>query len=155
MKNDRSSGKGRACGWCSHLVERQLAGAKAIMNCVILQPSYIPWRGYFHQIQKADVFVFYDDVQFDKGGWRNRNRIKSANGSMWITIPVNVSLGMPINEVPIDWRHAWAKKHRAQIEQSYRKAPHFSAYEPLLNELYSSHDELLADFTINSTVTLA
>src|SRR5580698_9658355 len=58
------------------------------MNCVILQPSYIPWRGYFHQIQKADLFIFYDDVNFDKDGWRNRNRIKTAQGTKWLTIPV-------------------------------------------------------------------
>ena len=51
------------------------------MKCVILQPSYIPWRGYFHQIRNADVFIFYDDVSFDKDGWRNRNRIKTAQAA--------------------------------------------------------------------------
>ena len=51
------------------------------MKCVILQPSYIPWRGYFHQIHKADVFVFYDDVQYDDWGWRNRNRIKTEGAA--------------------------------------------------------------------------
>ena len=50
------------------------------MKCVILQPSYIPWRGYFHQIEKADLFVFYDDVQYDDRGWRNRNRVKTEQG---------------------------------------------------------------------------
>jgi hypothetical protein len=59
------------------------------MNVVILQPSYIPWRGYFHQISKADLFIFYDDVQYDKHGWRNRNQIKTAQGKQWITIPVH------------------------------------------------------------------
>ena len=58
------------------------------MNCSIIQPSYIPWRGYFHSIQKADVFVFYDDVQYDKHGWRNRNRIKTADGARWLTVPL-------------------------------------------------------------------
>ena len=58
------------------------------MKCVILQPSYIPWRGFFHQVQKADVFVFYDDAQYDDRGWRNRNRIKTASGTQWLTIPV-------------------------------------------------------------------
>ena len=77
------------------------------MNCVILQPSYIPWRGYFHQIQKADLFVFYDDVQYDKRGWRNRNRIKTSDGLRWLTIPVH-SRGaqtehIPINQIPIMW----------------------------------------------------
>jgi len=58
------------------------------MNCVILQPSYIPWRGYFHQIEKADLFIFYDDVQYDRRGWRNRNKIKTAQGPKWLSIPV-------------------------------------------------------------------
>ena len=59
------------------------------MNVVILQPSYIPWRGYFGQIRTADLFIFYDDVQYDKHGWRNRNQIKTAQGKQWLTIPVN------------------------------------------------------------------
>ena len=59
------------------------------MNVVILQPSYIPWRGYFHQIQKADLFVFYDDAQYDRLGWRNCNRVKTRNGVLWLTIPVH------------------------------------------------------------------
>ena len=66
---------------------------------VILQPSYIPWRGYFHQIAKADVFVFYDDVKYDKHGWRNRNRIKTPSGSQWLTIPV-FSKGVEENQNP-------------------------------------------------------
>ena len=73
------------------------------MNCVILQPSYIPWRGYFDQIQKADVFVFYDDVQYDHHGWRNRNRIGGPRGGQWLTIPVHhkgtLASQTPVNEI--------------------------------------------------------
>ena len=73
------------------------------MKCVILQPSYIPWRGYFDQINRADVFVFYDDVQYDKHGWRNRNQIKTTQGRQWLTIPVHsrgvVEKSIPINQV--------------------------------------------------------
>ena len=73
------------------------------MKLAIIQPSYIPWRGYFHQIQKADVFMFYDDVQYDKHGWRNRNRVKTKNGTIWLTIPVaargNVVENTPIHEI--------------------------------------------------------
>ncbi len=61
------------------------------MKCAIIQPSYIPWRGYFHQIDKSDIFIFYDDVQYDKHGWRNRNRIKTHQGTIWLTIPVHSS----------------------------------------------------------------
>ena len=77
------------------------------MKVVILQPSYIPWRGYFDQIYQADLFVFYDNVQYDKRGWRNRNQIKTANKKQWLTIPVNSKGAQikhtPINQIPIIW----------------------------------------------------
>lgn len=56
----------------------------------ILQPSYIPWLGYFDQINRVDTFIFYDDVLYTKNDWRNRNKIKTANGTTWLTIPVNI-----------------------------------------------------------------
>jgi hypothetical protein len=129
------------------------------MNCVILQPSYIPWRGYFHQIQKADTFVFYDDVQFDKRGWRNRNRIKTPQGSTWLTIPV-FSRGhqlehTPINEIEICWDHEWNRKHWLTLQQHYRKAPFFDRYKDFLETFFKRHDPLLADFIIDFTVALA
>src|SRR5580765_4466477 len=129
------------------------------MKCVINQPSYIPWRGYFHQIQKADVFVFYDDVQYDKHGWRNRNRIKTAQGSRWLTVPVRAR-GAPVDKTPIKeirvvWDRPWADKHLASLRQSYGRAPYFKRYEPLLAEFYARRDERLSDFTIDFTRALA
>lgn len=141
------------------MVERQLAGVEAMTNCVILQPSYIPWRGYFHQIQKADVFVFYDDVQYDRGGWRNRNRVKTANGSVWLTIPVakkgSVETGAPSNTIRVDWNRPWTKSHWATIRQAYSKAPFFDTYRELLEDIYSRQPEFLVDFTIETTIELA
>lgn len=129
------------------------------MNCVILQPSYIPWRGYFHQILKADLFVFYDDVQYDKNGWRNRNRIKTRNGPLWLTIPVlhrgSVSEHTPILEMRIDWSKDWARKHWTSIQQAYSKAPYFERYASLLEGFFQRRDEYLADFTIDTTIALA
>lgn len=129
------------------------------MKCVILQPSYVPWRGYFDQIRQADLFVFYDDVQYDKHGWRNRNQIKTPQGLQWLTIPVSakgaVSEGLPINQVPIVWNKAWNVEHLKTLRQHYRKAPHFKAYEPLLEEFYGRRDQLLASFTIDFTIALA
>jgi hypothetical protein len=129
------------------------------MKCAILQPSYIPWRGYFHQIASVDVFVFYDCVQYDKHGWRNRNRIKTPQGSRWLTIPVsskgNVAHAMPISEARIDWREPWAKKHWASIQQSYGKAPHFARYREMLESAYAKRPERLADFTIDLTKEIA
>lgn len=129
------------------------------MRCVILQPSYIPWRGYFHQIAKADIFVFYDDVKYDKNGWRNRNRIKTPQGGQWLTIPV-FSKGIesnqtPIHQVRIDWHQDWAQKHWNAIQTNYGKAPFFDRYAPLLAEFYRQRPELLAEFTIPLTIRIA
>ncbi len=129
------------------------------MNCVILQPSYIPWRGYFEQIQRADVFVFYDDVQYDKHGWRNRNRIKNHQGGQWLTIPVHskgvVVENTPINQVEIAWEQSWAERHLRAIQQSYSKAPYYKLYAPWLEEVYQRRPALLADFTIPLTIEIA
>lgn len=129
------------------------------MKVVILQPSYIPWRGYFHQIQKADLFIFYDDVQYDKRGWQNRNRIKTPAGSRWLTIPV-FSAGYQINhqlikETRIDWSQNWNESHWHILQQNYRAAPYSRHYAPLLEEFFQRRDEFLADFTIDLTIALA
>ena len=128
-------------------------------TCVILQPSYIPWRGYFDQIRRADVFVFYDDVQYDRHGWRNRNRIKTANGPKWLTIPLK-SIGerwreAMIRDMEISQEQAWAKKHLETQRQSYAKAPFFRDYLPMLERWYGGNPEKLADFTIETTKELA
>lgn len=128
------------------------------MKAVILQPSYIPWRGYFDQIRRADVFVFYDDVQYDKHGWRNRNQIKTAQGKQWLTIPVHskgVTEGIPIKDIRIDWSKPWTKNHLKALTFAYNKAPYFREYLPLLESLYARRDECLADFTIESTIVLS
>ena len=129
------------------------------MKVVVLQPSYIPWRGYFHQVQKADIFVFYDCVQYDADGWRNRNQIKTAQGPLWLTIPVrakgHTSQHTAIKDVPIDPVKPWSKKHWRTLEQAYAKAPHFKRYAELLRGFYDRTDEFLADFTCDLTVALA
>lgn len=129
------------------------------MKCVILQPSYLPWRGYFHQIQKADLFVFYDDVQYDDRGFRNRNRVKTDSGLRWLTIPV-YSQGVqithtPIRDVRISWDRPWARKHWETIRHAYGRAPHFARYADLLKGFYARRGEALADFTIELTVALS
>ena len=128
------------------------------MNVVILQPSYIPWRGYFDQIRRADLFIFYDDVQYDKHGWRNRNQIKTHQGKQWLTIPVHskgVTNGTPIRDVRIDWSKPWTKNHLKSLTSAYSKAPYFKQYVPLLESFYERRDEFLADFTIETSIILA
>lgn len=124
------------------------------MNVVILQPSYMPWRGYFDQILRADLFIFYDDVQYDKHGWRNRNQIKTAQGKQWLTIPVHshgATKGISIKNIKIDWSKPWAKNHFKALGFAYQKAPYFKQYLPLIESFYSRHDEMLSDFTIATT----
>jgi hypothetical protein len=129
------------------------------MNVVILQPSYIPWRGVFDQIQRADLFIFYDDVQYDKRGWRNRNQIKTPHGKQWLTIPVYSrgvqTQNIPINQIRIAWDDPWNEIHLKAIRHSYSKAPHFDRYYPLLETFYRRRDAFLADFTIEFTIALA
>lgn len=129
------------------------------MKCVILQPSYIPWRGYFHQIALADVFVFYDDVKYDKNGWRNRNRIKTATGTRWLTIPV-LTKGVetnqtPIHQIRINWSQDWIKKHWYTLATVYARAPFFDELACRLQPFYQTKPKLLADFTIELTMFLA
>jgi hypothetical protein len=131
----------------------------AEMKCVILQPSYIPWRGYFHQIQKADVFVFFDDVQYDKRGWRNRNQIKTASGLQWLTVPVlakgHQDTGQLIKDTRICWDTDWVGKHWKAIEMAYSRAPYFRQCADVIERLYRTRPEMLADFTIDLTETIA
>jgi len=84
------------------------------VRCAIVQPSYIPWRGAFDVMRRVDLYVFYDDVQYDRRGWRNRNRIKTPQGSQWLTIPVRAH-GVQAERTPIkDIEMAgaeWARRH--------------------------------------------
>ena len=128
------------------------------MRCVILQPSYIPWRGYFDLIRKADLFVFYDDVQYDTRGWRNRNRVKTSSGTTWLTIPVRKhgaqTEGIPIHRIETS-DDEWPRKHLATLRHAYAKAPHFDRYRPWLEETYAAPSRNLASFTIQTTMDLA
>lgn len=106
----------------------------------IIQSNYIPWKGYFDIIDEVDVFVLYDEVQFTKRDWRNRNKIKTINGSQWLTIPV-VSKGrfdQPIDEVEI--AESWSETHWRSIEGSYRKAACFEEVGPQLKKAYEAVD---------------
>ncbi len=126
---------------------------------VVLQPSYIPWRGTFDLIARADVFVFYDDVQYDKHGWRNRNQIKTKDGLKWLTIPVhaknNVTDRVPINRVEIDWSRDWSKIHITSLQHAYGRAPHFAAALEPLRAAIAMKPALLADLTIATTIAYA
>ena len=104
----------------------------------ILQSNYIPWKGYFDIIGSVDEFVLYDDMQYTKNDWRNRNKIKTQNGLQWLSIPVRQeSLHQKINETHIT-DAKWNVNHWRSISQSYAKAPHFKAYKERFEALYMS-----------------
>ena len=92
------------------------------MIVAVHQPQYLPWIGYFHKIDQADVFVLLDTVQFKKNEWQNRNRIKTAQGPQWLTVPVGYKYPQLINEVAINNTVRWQHKQRQAILTNYRKA---------------------------------
>ncbi len=103
----------------------------------ILQSNYIPWKGYFDIIKQVDEFIFYDDVQYTKNDWRNRNKIKTSNGPLWLTIPVRQeNLSQKINETKITQSN-WAEKHWRSISLNYSKAPFFNQYKDKIEKFYS------------------
>jgi hypothetical protein len=126
-------------------------------TAVVLQPGYLPWLGFFDQLNRSDVFVYYDDVQYDKHGWRNRNRIKTQSGPLWLTVPVrHGGDGFPrILDVEIDTRTAWARKHVASIRQAYARAPFLATYMPALEELLHRKWERLVDLDIACAALMA
>jgi hypothetical protein len=120
------------------------------MIVVILQPSYLPWLGYFEQMQKADVFVYYDDVQFEKGSWRNRNRIRTPEGCQWLTVPV-LTKGkgfQSIHDITVNPAVAWQRKHIGSIRQHYSKAPFFDHYAEALFRIIDQPWRDLVDLDI-------
>ncbi|AYC33295.1 hypothetical protein D3880_13455 [Pseudomonas cavernae] len=111
----------------------------------ILQSNYIPWKGYFDMIAAVDEFIIYDDMQFTKNDWRNRNKIKTPKGLEWISIPVGQNIERRIREVTIpDCR--WQQKHWRTLEANYRRAPFFQEIATWLEPLYlqASHENLSA-----------
>jgi hypothetical protein len=130
------------------------------MVVAINQPCYLPWRGFFALMKVADVFVFYDDVQFTsntKRSFFSRVQVKTAGGSRWLTVPVRKSgrFGQRINEVEIVADAAWQPAHCGVIRQAFRGAPFAEAVEPALELLSGQRWERLADLTIATTRRMA
>lgn len=103
----------------------------------IVQSNYIPWKGYFDLIGRADEFILLDDVQYTRRDWRNRNRIKTPNGTQWLSIPVQVKgkYTQLIQDTVVS-EAAWAAKHWATIRNFYARAPHFATLAERLEQTY-------------------
>lgn len=114
----------------------------------ILQPGYLPWLGFFDLVRRSDTFVFYDDVQFDKGGWRHRNRIKLPTGPHWLTVPVRHRGRQLISEVEVDNGQPWPRKHLNTVRQYYAGAPHLRRYLPQLADVLHRRWERIVDLDI-------
>ena len=110
----------------------------------IVQSNYVPWKGYFDLVGRADELVLLDHVQYTRRDWRNRNRIKTAQGVQWLTIPVRVGgrYLQRIDETEIE-DPAWADRHWRTIEQAYARAGRFAEHAPALERLYRETDERL------------
>ncbi len=106
----------------------------------INQPAYLPWLGYFDRIDASEIHIILDHVQFEKNSFTNRNKIKTAQGSTWLTVPLFTKgkFGdLAIQEIEIDNKSKWAKKHLAGIRQNYSKSSFFKNYFPQLEEIYN------------------
>jgi len=103
----------------------------------IHQPHYLPWLRYFEKIARADVFIVLDTIQYSKNGWQNRNRIRTADGSTLLTVPVHARLGQTLDTIEIDNGARWRTKHWATIRQQYARAPYWKRYATDLEEAYA------------------
>jgi hypothetical protein len=113
-------------------------------RAAIVQSNYIPWKGYFDLVNRVDEFVLYDDVQYTRRDWRNRNLIKTPAGTQWLTIPVEVKdkYHQLIRETRIaDPR--WGKRHWATLSHNYAKARYFAQYREMLEPLFLGSNESL------------
>ncbi len=112
----------------------------------ILQSNYIPWKGYFDLIAAVDEFILYDDMQYTRRDWRNRNKIKTPQGLLWLTVPVKVKgkYFQEIKNTELDGMD-WAKQHVRSLEQHYKKAPYFKDVMDFLAPLYTQNYSTISE----------
>jgi hypothetical protein len=145
----------------NHGPESASLSQKKEVTVAIHQPNYIPWLGYFYKISRVHKFVFLDMVPApDKGGFVNRNSIRTQTGAAWLTIPVLRSgrFGQPISQIKTDNSSDWARRHLTTLRTNYRKAPYFRDVFDLLQPIYehvSGEHSLLAEFNIVLIRTIA
>jgi hypothetical protein len=116
-----------------------------IMIVAVHQPQYLPWLGYFDKIDRADVFVLLDNVQYKKNEWQNRNRIRTAQGWQWISVPVLNQFTQQIKDVRINSRVRWKKKHFHALLYNYAKSHYFKEHRPFFERTYNRDWQYLLD----------
>lgn len=111
------------------------------------QPVYLPWLGLFHKIALSDTYCYFDNVQYLKKDWNNRNKIKTTDGAIWLTVPVLTKdyRGKKIREIEVNNSINWRKKHWKSIYLAYKKAPFFSKYSDFFEDVYKKEWRHLTD----------
>jgi hypothetical protein len=120
------------------------------MKAAIIQSNYLPWKGYFDIIHDVDTFVFLEDVQYTKNDWRNRNIVKTPQGTTWITVPVLGGIHQMIYETKIDNSQNWAEKHMKTIQRNYAAAPYYHSYRDEINSIYAVNALTISELNIAS-----
>jgi hypothetical protein len=121
------------------------------MKGTILQPTYLPWLGYFEMISSSDIFIIFDHVQFERKSWQNRNKIKTANGETYLTVPVEKApQKTPISEIKISYQQGNPlENHWKTIMLAYKKSLYFEKYKLLFEKIYSKKYVLLRDLNVD------
>ena len=132
----------------SNNIDRDASIVILNMKIGALQPGYLPWLGFFEQVYRVEKFVIYDDVQFTKQDWRTRNRIKTSNGVLWLTVPTHGHQTDMINEVTIANEQKWAARYLSAIRHAYGKAEHYQWLFPELETILSKHCDFLVDLDV-------
>ncbi len=127
------------------------------MRIAIMQPGYLPWLGFFELMHHCDLFVIFDDVQYTKKDWRSRNKIRTKDGWMWLTVPVQTKdrRFQLINEAVIDHTSNWRQKHIKSVEVHYGKARYLKEFFPAFKEIVGFKWERLVDLDLELIKWLA
>ncbi|PKN02053.1 MAG: hypothetical protein CVU77_01140 [Elusimicrobia bacterium HGW-Elusimicrobia-1] len=127
------------------------------MRIAVHQPQYMPWLGYFHKMASCDLFVYLDDVQYKKREFQNRNKIRSPDGFIWLTVPV-LTRGLyeqKISEVRIEPESNWRREHLKSIRANYARSAHFERYAEYCGNLYNTQWQKLADLNVETARFIA
>lgn len=119
------------------------------MRVGIIQSNYLPWRGYFDFIASVDLFIFHDDLQYTKGDWRNRNKIRTPAGSIWLSVPVRYrKTSQLICDTHIEYSTEWQRDHLNRFKASYGKAPHCNDAVGLIEEAFLFRDRTISELNV-------
>ena len=128
------------------------------MNCAIMQPTYFPWMGYFDLIDQTDIFILLDDVQLVKRSWQVRNKIRTSNGPLFLTVPIAKTLTRDectIQKAEINYENYWHHKHLNSIRNSYARSPYFDLVFTWVESVYEKKFQFLSDLNRAFIISIA